>query len=182
MLKIKAYTYFFFLYSLGYQMTRGALYISRLGKTVSLCWGSKQAQFDSLNLCYSLNSFKISQKRLMWVNTFNKFYYLFPFWTLLFFKGKSFRIILAKKQKQIIFNLGYSHWTNFFYPNRQGLFKLLKKQKILFFTFNLNTYLYFQKIIYSLRTLNHYTLRGLRVRRQFIWKRKRRRGASRVKK
>lgn len=94
-----------------------------------------------------------------------------PYWTKINFRGKGFRVRKFRKLKKITFNFGRSHWTKLrFLKNNYNLIKI--KRQIYVLTVYRKTF--YQKLSSQLRLIkpiNHYTKRGLRLKRQYIKKR-----------
>lgn len=91
------------------------------------------------------------------------------------FKGKGYRIRFYKKNKIVKFYFGKSHITFFFF--KKLILKKISKYKFILKSpnqFNLkNTALKISRI----KPINVYTLRGLRIARQKIFKRKGKKGS-----
>lgn len=86
------------------------------------------------------------------------------------FKGKSFRIKVLKKSKLIKFFFGKSHITFFRLKNIK--LKRITKYKILIRNLNLPSLMRVGGGIINIRPVDLYTLRGLRISRSVITKRK----------
>ena len=83
------------------------------------------------------------------------------------FKGKGYRVRIFRKKKKITFNFGHSHWTKLKIYSSWDFFKF-RRQRYLFAGSNIKLYLLFSKELSKVRTMNRYTLRGLRMKKQII--------------
>ena len=97
-----------------------------------------------------------------------------PFFFKFIYKGKSYRVRLFKKKAKFTFNLGYAHWTKFWFNKFKFYFK--KQQRTIFFSLVYSKVLYIalKILLKKLKSPNFYTLRGVRLRRQIVYKRFRR--------
>lgn len=86
------------------------------------------------------------------------------------FKGKGFKIKFKKKIKLIKFYFGRSHIT--FYKLKKIKIKKINKYKFLLRSFCLSKLKQVASNITNIKPVNVYTLRGIRISRQFIYKRK----------
>lgn len=86
------------------------------------------------------------------------------------FNGKGFRIQSFSKKKIMNFTFGYSH-IYMLYLN-QTFYKRINKYKYFFKMNNLNSLNYFKNLFRKIKPINKYTLRGLRISRTTIVKRK----------
>lgn len=91
-------------------------------------------------------------------------------WARVVFKGKSYRIRNFKHNNKFTFNFGYSHWTKLKLLSNWQCFKR-KRQNHMVFTYSLKDYNYFRRFLPYIRFMNCYTLRGLRLKKQFIIRR-----------
>lgn len=105
-------------------------------------------------------------------NEFNKYLKTFEiyFFFKIKFKGKGFKIKFTKKIKLIKFFFGRSHIT--FYKLKKIKLKKINKYKFIIKSFNLSKLKKIASKITYIKTVNLYTLRGIRISRQFISKRK----------
>lgn len=86
------------------------------------------------------------------------------------FNGKGFRIQSFRNKKTMNFTFGYSH---IYYVNLKKLnFKRLSKYKYFFKTNSLISLNFLKNIFRKIKPINAYTLRGLRISRTTIVKRK----------
>lgn len=93
------------------------------------------------------------------------------YWIRVVFKGKGFRLRRFRNTSKVTFNFGHSHWTKLGFNSSQYWFKKLKRQNYLFFASN---FFKLQALSYTLRfikSLNVYTKRGLRLKKQYIKRR-----------
>jgi hypothetical protein len=86
------------------------------------------------------------------------------------FKGKGFKIKFNKRLRLIKFFFGRSHIT--FYKLKKLKLKRLNKYKFILKSFNLSKLKRYASNITYIKPVNVYTLRGIRVSRQHISKRK----------
>lgn len=86
------------------------------------------------------------------------------------FKGKGFRVRLFRSLNKITLNFGHSHWTKFKLLNTWRMFKLRRQNYILLAYSNKNSEL-FKKDISTVKIMNRYTQRGLRLKKFCIKKR-----------
>lgn len=103
------------------------------------------------------------------LNSWGKFYY-----NKIKFKGKGFRIKFFKKIKLIKLFFGKSHKTFFFLKNIKK--KRINKYKFILYGLNKNKIINISKKIINIKKINFYTLRGLRLSKQTIYKRKGKKG------
>ena len=83
------------------------------------------------------------------------------------FKGKGYRVRIFRKKKKITFNFGHSHWTKLKTYSTWDFFKF-RRQRYLFAGCHNKLYLIFSNKLSKIRTMNRYTLRGLRMKKQAI--------------
>ena len=127
---------------------------------------SKESQSYTTKSSNLKNNFKNDFKFL---NYFLKNIHV-SFFLKIKFVGKGFRIQSFKKKKLINFTFGHSHMYKLFM--QKMYFKRLSKYKYLFKTKNIN-YLNNLKVnLLKIKPLNEYTLRGLRLAKYKITKRK----------
>lgn len=107
------------------------------------------------------------------LKNFNKFitHTILFYWVRVAFRGKGFRLRKFKKKSKLTFNFGHSHWSKIALDSRIFFFKKLKRQNYICIS---KTELYLKNFKLTLQTvkrLNVYTKRGLRLRRQKIHRR-----------
>ena len=90
------------------------------------------------------------------------------------FKGKGFRIRFFKKIKLVKFFFGKSHKSFIYFKNI--IIKRINKYKFILKNINKQQLLINSSKVTNIRPINYYTLRGLRVSRQTIYKRKGKKG------
>lgn len=128
---------------------------------------------NSIRISYTTPSFLQNKAS----NIFKKITFSFEdyFSKKIKFKGKGFRLKIKKKHKAIKFLFGHSHLNILFLKNLKlkkcGKYKLTIKHTLL----NDNNIL--AKKICSIKPVNVYTNRGIRVSRQVIFKRKGKKGS-----
>lgn len=92
-------------------------------------------------------------------------------WKRVVFKGKGFRLRKFAKTTKLTLNFGHSHWTRIGFKSEQLWFKKLKRQNYLLFSTNFFCLKTLSNYIKSIKKLNVYTKRGLRLKKQFIRRR-----------
>lgn len=112
---------------------------------------------------------------IIWGYTFNQINHkMFTFENIFFekisFKGKGFKLTSKKKTRFIYFLFGHSHIKTIFL--KKAKMKRLSKYKYFFKSKHKNHLKNSVKMISNIRPLNIFTKRGLRVNRQFVFKRK----------
>lgn len=122
--------------------------------------------FISLSTTYSkLKSTNLKQ--------FNKFI-LKSFsihWMRVSFRGKGYRLRKFKSYNKVTLNFGHSHWAKLALLPSIYFFKKLKRQNYLCFMKGYGLYKSIKTDIKFFKSLNVYTKRGLRLKKQFIKKR-----------
>lgn len=121
-------------------------------------------KFDYLNN----STFWKSNERLTYKNIVIK--YIIIMWRRVIFKGKGFRVRIFKENKKITLNFGYSHWTKIKFINNWDMLKLYR-QNYLVFTNSMLDFFYFLLFFPTIKKMNRYTLRGLRLKKQTIKRR-----------
>lgn len=116
-----------------------------------------------------LKTTKINNTIFNFLNSWNKYFY-----NKIKFKGKGFRIKFFKKIKLIKFYFGKSHKTFFILKKIKR--KKINKYKFILLGLNNNKLKKISKKISNIKNINLYTLRGLRISRQIIYKRKGKKG------
>jgi hypothetical protein len=92
-------------------------------------------------------------------------------WMRVAFKGKGFRLRKFKHVNKITLNFGHSHWTKLaLYPTKY-FFKKIKRQNYICFVRSYYQLKFFKIHIKTIKQLNVYTKRGLRLKKQFIRRR-----------
>jgi len=127
------------------------------------------------------NILKIKHKKLInnqnlintTINSFLKLLDIYKFIKIKF-KGKGFKIGFYKNKNIMNFFFGSSHINIFYIKNM--MIKKISKYKFILKSNNLKNINQTAKKIVNIRKVNFYTLRGLRQSRQFIIKRKGRKG------
>lgn len=92
-------------------------------------------------------------------------------WQKVIFKGKSFRVRPTKHYPKITFKLGYSHWAKMYYSKPSFHIIKLTRQKFIISALCENKLQKLISLMLSIRPLNKYTVRGLRLRQQPIARR-----------
>lgn len=136
---------------------------------------SYNKEYMNINLESYCLRFKNLSKKLelnLFFKNGNKYLKTFEiyFFIKIKFKGKGFKIKFNKKLKLIKFFFGRSHKT--FFKFKKIKFKKITKYKFLLKSLNLSRLNKKASNITYIKPVNLYTLRGIRVSRQFISKRK----------
>ena len=121
---------------------------------------------------YNINATFIKGTKKNYKNISSVFFYnnFFIKWARIVFKGKSYRIRNFKHNNKFTFNFGYSHWTRLKLLKNWQCFKR-KRQNHVVFTYTLKDFNYFTRFLPYIRFMNCYTLRGLRLKKQFVLRR-----------
>lgn len=112
---------------------------------------------------------KINNILYKFFKSFNSF-----FFNKIKFKGKGFRIKFYKKIKLVKFFFGKSHKTFYLFKNIK--IKKINKYKFIILSLNKKKVNDISNNITKIKNINVYTLRGLRLSRQIINKRKGKKG------
>lgn len=112
---------------------------------------------------------RLENKLNIFLNSLNIYFY-----SKIKFKGKGFRIKFFKKIKILKFYFGKSHKTFLFLKKINK--KKINKYKFIISGLNKTKINLIKKIICNIKPINVYTLRGLRLSRQIIFKRKGKKG------
>ena len=118
---------------------------------------------------YYLNK-KIEKELKKFLTSLNSYFFL-----KIKFKGKGYKINFYKKTKLIKFFFGSSHIQLFKLKNI--VIKKLSKYKFILKNTNLDNLNQISKKIIKVRNINPYTLRGIRISKSIIIKRKGRKGS-----
>ena len=86
-------------------------------------------------------------------------------------RGKAYRVRLFKKRKKFTFNFGHSHWYKMCYSGRYFQFFRLKRQSYLVIFSNRKLNFIVSSFFNGIRFYNHYTRRGIRLKKSFYKKR-----------
>jgi hypothetical protein len=92
-------------------------------------------------------------------------------WVRVIFRGKGYRLRKFKGVNKLTFNFGHSHWAKMALNSNNFFFKKLRRQNYLCLIKQFNQLNGFQQTIKSVKKLNVYTKRGLRLKRQYIKRR-----------
>ena len=122
--------------------------------------------FVSFNANYSkLTPFKLKQFNKYILKTFS------IHWMRVSFRGKGYRLRKFKGLNKVTLNFGHSHWAKLALDTSIYFFKKLRRQNYLCFMKNYNFYKNIKTDMKFFKSLNSYTKRGLRLKKQFIKKR-----------
>lgn len=165
MLSLKTHASNFNLKLCVFKVTKKSfIYFYKMASNYYLIIQQSSIKFDFFNL----NPFdKIIQKP-KYILTWNCFL-VFKIFRVVF-RGKGFRVKIFRKKKKITLNFGHSHWTKLKFYKSWYFFKL-RRQNYIFFSHNLYDLDFFYKTISTIRILNRYTQRGLRLKKQEIKRR-----------
>lgn len=94
-----------------------------------------------------------------------------PYWYKINFRGKGFRVRKFLKKMKLTLNFGRSHWTKIKFLSNFKKFIKFKRQLYLIVLDNFIFFYKLGKCLRNIKKINHYTKRGLRLKRQFIKKR-----------
>lgn len=110
----------------------------------------KEKNYNNIN--------KVLKYKKYFINTYVIFYFR------IIWRGKAFRVRFFKKSNKFTFNFGYSHWTKLIYDNDNFNFvKLGRQNYIIIFKYRLQIN-YVINAFNTLRTMNKYTKRGIRIK------------------
>lgn len=104
------------------------------------------------------NCEKILKYKKFFINTYVIFFFR------IIWRGKAFRVRFFKKNNKFTFNFGYSHWTKLIYDNTSFNFIKLGRQNYLIIFKHRNEINYVIKSFNTLRVMNKYTKRGIRIK------------------
>lgn len=79
-------------------------------------------------------------------------------------RGKAYRVRLFKKYNKFTFNFGYSHWTKLLFDVKKFQFFKIKRQNYLVLFKERFEVSYITKFFDTIRTMNRYTKRGIRIK------------------
>lgn len=132
----------------------------------------KEFFFDENSNCIIIQTVNANLNLI--INKFNRLIHIFEstFFNKIKFKGKGFRTRLKKNNKIIKFTFGHSHINYVFINNSTTRIKRLGKYKYTFKCKNRLKMNVLLKQICEIKPINMYTKRGIRLGRQFIFKRK----------
>jgi hypothetical protein len=92
-------------------------------------------------------------------------------WVRVIFRGKGFRLRKFKSINKLTLNFGHSHWTKIGLYRFEFFFKKIRRQNYICLIKKYAQLKLFKKIIKKVKSLNVYTKRGLRLKKQFIRRR-----------
>lgn len=141
--------------------------------------------FKLFNMLISTYNFKDNYKLVIPFNLFylkNNYVSLAQFntfllksfsihWIRVVFRGKGFRLRKFKHLNKLTLNFGHSHWTKVGLDFDNFFFKKIKRQNYLCIIKKYSQLKNFKKKIKFIKSLNMYTKRGLRLKKQFIRRR-----------
>lgn len=86
------------------------------------------------------------------------------FFSRIIWRGKAYRVRFFKKNKKFTFNFGYSHWLKLLYSKSFEFCKVKRQNYIIIFY--IRTHINYVKTFFNtLRTLNKYTRRGIKIKK-----------------
>jgi len=124
-------------------------------------------KFYKINTFLELFNVKLNNLLYGW----NNFYF-----KKLKFTGKGYKIVKSVKKKNIKFLFNKAHFT--FLAYKKLLIKRIKKTKFILQGANLKKLLKFSILSKNVRSINLYTLRGIRFSRSLIYKKASKKGVS----
>lgn len=92
-------------------------------------------------------------------------------WMRISFRGKGYRLRKFKKFNKVTLNFGHSHWAKIALDRNLYFFKKIRRQNYLCTAKNYGDYKFLKTDLKFFKSLNVYTKRGLRLKKQFIKKR-----------
>ena len=90
------------------------------------------------------------------------------FYLRLIWRGKAYRVRFFKKSQKFTFNFGHSHWYKLFYNKNNFQFYRMRRQSYLVTYYNKFEYLILRDLFNGIRAYNHYTKRGIRLKKTFF--------------
>lgn len=120
----------------------------------------------------SLSNFydKFASKKLLMFNSFCLKTFSMH-WMRISFRGKGYRLRKFKKLSKVTLNFGHSHWAKIVLNRVLYFFKKIKRQNYICLAKTYSNYKFFKNNIKFFKSLNIYTKRGLRLKKQYIKKR-----------
>jgi len=92
-------------------------------------------------------------------------------WMRVSFRGKGYRLRKFKTFNKVTLNFGHSHWAKLALDSNTYFFKKLRRQNYLCFMKGYDFYKHIKLDMKIFKSLNVYTKRGLRLKKQYIKKR-----------
>lgn len=86
------------------------------------------------------------------------------FFLRIMWRGKAYRVRFFKKHSKFTLNFGHSHWCKLIYDNYFFEFFKIKRQNYLILFSERSDILFVKNFFNSIRVLNKYTKRGIKVR------------------
>ncbi len=86
-------------------------------------------------------------------------------WLRLTWRGKTYIVYFFKKKQIYSFRFGFSHWSKLRYTLNYNSFKF-NRQSYFFYCIGYKSYKILRNYIKSIKLINKYTKRGLRVKKQ----------------
>lgn len=149
------------------QIYKAIVSVYKLRSQNTFVLGLNTTEYDSLNMILTANLFRSKKSTYMF-----KFFltsYLVV-WTRIIFRGKGFRIRNFQKELKLTLNFGHSHWNRIkFY--KFWFFWKIKRQSYVAVSYDLSCLTNFLSILPTIKLINRYTKRGLRLKRQAIIRR-----------
>lgn len=140
--------------------------VHKLRKKSYLINACPYSKFDKFNKIGTVVSKGLNSGFLMryFLNSF------IMMWVRIAFRGKGFRIRNFQENLKLTLNFGHSHWDRVkFY--QYWFFWKIKRQNYLLVTCTQDLLYYFRSMWPAIKTMNKYTIRGLRLRKQPIIRR-----------
>lgn len=128
-------------------------------------------EFDSFNKIKTCNIANSIKKNVNYIHIKNFFKNSFiAIWTRIVFRGKGFRIRNFRKDLKLTFNFGHSHWDKVKFYKWWYFFKL-RRQSYVVISLYVGIVRLFEQLLSTVKVVNRYTNRGLRIKRQPIIRR-----------
>lgn len=149
------------------KVNSGIVSFYKIKKNNYFILGLQPKTVDNLNNIYTAAlTPSISSKYLF-------IYFIYSFmitWSRIIFKGKGFRIRNFQKDLKLTFNFGHSHWDRIkFY--KFWFFWKIKRQNYMIVSYSDSFMSQFIHMFPTIKLINRYTKRGLRLKRQAIIRR-----------
>lgn len=141
-----------------------------LKKKINIKINKNLNSIEYKNTILNKNYFYLNNNFYDFLKKINNYYFL-----KIKFKGKGYKIGFYKRKKIINFYFGKSHKSIFIYNNIKV--KKLSKYKFILLKNNYNILKQISYKIITIKKINEYTNRGLRLTRQIIIKRKGKKGS-----
>ncbi len=123
--------------------------------------------FDCLNIIATSDSYCHTKSKYLFKYLISS---LIIVWARIIFRGKGFRIRNFQSERKLTFNFGHSHWTKL-KVIKYWFFWKIKRQSYVIVSLKNKNLETFKLFFPSIKLVNKYTKRGLRLKRQSLVKR-----------